>query len=306
LPTERTRLHRKLAEALTANPELRATGPGYAAVELAEHWWEAGAWLETLHASILAGDAMAALLAMPEAYAHYEHAITACEHLPEEQGRRAVDYVGLLLKAADVAYLASEPPRSVELVEFALAELGGSDARRAAIAYTMFGRNAWANGDAEGAFTAYEKAKAVLPSDSPSVELAGVIAEEARGLMLSSHYQDGATRARDAIAVAQAIGARAEEGHALNTLGCCIAELGDFDTGVSYLREALTIAEEVGHPDHLNRAYGNITHVLNLAGRLEECAAFIFDDAIKSERLVGFRLNAAGQNCSEALIRLGR
>ena len=41
LPNERARLHRKLAVALTATPELGAVGPGHAAVELTGHWWGA-------------------------------------------------------------------------------------------------------------------------------------------------------------------------------------------------------------------------------------------------------------------------
>ena len=55
-------------------------------------------------------------------------------------------------------------------------------------------------------------------------------------------------RCHEAIAVAQAVGARAEEGHALNTLGCCRASLGHFDEGIDLVREALAIAEELGQP----------------------------------------------------------
>ena len=148
-------------------------------VELAEHWWEANAWSETLHASIRAGDAMAALLAMPEAYAHYGHAIVACEHLADDEGRHAIDYVDLLLKTADVAYLAGEARRSVELVALAIDELDGTDARRAAVAYTMFGRNAWANGDAD-VLTA-ERRRQILAS------VDGLAAEALRTLGVALH-----------------------------------------------------------------------------------------------------------------------
>ena len=69
--------YRRLAVAMTAHPELAPTGPGHRVIELAGHWWEANEWSEALHASIAAGDAMIDLLAMPEAYAHYERALSA-------------------------------------------------------------------------------------------------------------------------------------------------------------------------------------------------------------------------------------
>jgi pentatricopeptide repeat protein len=307
LPTERARLHHQLAVALSTHPELGATGPGHAAVELAGHWWEAGVWSEALHTSIRAADAMAALLAMPEAYAHYERAVSACERLPDETGRRAIDYVDLLLKTADAAYLTGTPQRAVELVNTALAGIDtASDPRRAAIGFTMLGRNAWANSDAEGSFDALRRATELLPADPPSVELARAVAEEARSLLLIAHDNEAEVRSRDALAIARAVGARAEESHALTTLGACVAEHGDPETGIALIRDALAIAEDLGRPDGLDLAYRILTHVLMQAGRLDEAAQVVFDGIALDERLVGVRLNGAGGNSAEALIRRGR
>jgi pentatricopeptide repeat protein len=307
LPTERARLHHRLASALTANPELAASGPGYAAVELAEHWWEAAVWPHALTTSIRAADAMAALLAMPEAYAHYERAVSAYDQLPDNEGRRAVDYVDLLLKTADAAYMTGVPQRAVELVHIALANIDTAvDPRRAAAGYAMLGRNAWAIGDADSSFEALQRAAELLPSDPPSVELARVVAEEARNLLLIAHDCEAEARSRDALAIARAVGARAEESHALTTLGACIAEHGDPDAGITLIREALAIAEDLGRPDGLDLAYKILTHVLMQAGRLDEAAQVVFDGIALDERLVGVRLNGAGGNSAEALIRRGR
>ncbi len=131
LPDERARLHHQLAAALTADPALRATGPGHAAVELAEHWWEAGDWSEALPASTAAADAMVELLAMREAYAHYERAVSAYAQVQREDTERCVNYVDLLLKAANAAYLTGAPKRSVELANLALAELDETNDRAA-------------------------------------------------------------------------------------------------------------------------------------------------------------------------------
>ncbi len=307
LPTERARLHHRLAVALTTNPELRAAGPGYAEIELAGHWWQANEWSNALHASITAADAMAALLAMPEAYAHYERAISACERLPDETGRRAIDYVDLILKTSEAAYLTGAPQRSFELVKLALDSIDAvSDPRRAAAGLTMLGRTAWAIGDAEGAFDAYRRAAELLPVEPPSVELAAVMAGEARSLLLIAHDHEAEARSRDAVAVARAVGARAVESHALTTLGACVAEHGDPDAGIALVREAVEIAEELGRPDSLDLGYKILTHVLMQAGRLDEAAQVVFDGIARDERLVGVRLNGAGGNSAESLIRRGR
>jgi len=124
--------------------------------------------------------------------------------------------------------------------------------------------------------------------------------------MLMSHFDRGEAKAREAIATARAVGARMEEGHALNTLGCILGDRGDTTQGLALLRESLAIAEELGNPDQLYRAYNNLAYVLGLAGRLEEAAALVFEGDSASDKFVGIRLGACGQNSAECLIRLGR
>ena len=170
----------------------------------------------------------------------------------------------------------------------------------------MLGRNCWSIGDGDAAFAAFRQASEALAGEPPSVELAAVTAEEARSLLLIAHDSEAAGRSRDAIAIARAVGARAEEGHALTTLGAAVADLGDPDGGIELIREALTIAEELGRPDVLDLAYKILTHVLMNANRLEEAADVVFQGIALDEGLVGVRLNGAGQNSAEALIRLGR
>jgi DNA-binding CsgD family transcriptional regulator/tetratricopeptide (TPR) repeat protein len=306
LPAERADLHRALAIALTANPQLAATGPGYAAVELAGHWWEAGELTEALHSSIAAADAMAAVPAMSEAYAFYERAVSAYEQLGADASDAGIYRVELLLKTADAAYLSGMTERVVELVTLAQQSIDPTaDPRRAAIALTMLGRNAWSVGDDDGAFRSFRSAAELLPSDRPSAELAAVVAEEARGLMLLSRTMEAEQRCHDAIEIARACGDQVSRAHALSTLGACIADLGDFDAGLARIREALEIAESINNADQIGRAYTNLTHVLLLACRLDEAAATIIDPT-SEQPLVGARLSDAGGNAVEALLRLGR
>ena len=112
-------------------------------------------------------------------------------------------------------------------------------------------------------------------------------------------------RCREAIEVARATGARAAESHATCTLGVCLVELGEHEVGIELGRAALDIAEELGLPDLIERAYGNLSHALMTAGWLNEAAQLV-QNPMSGERATGVRLIAAGQNCAESLIRLGR
>jgi tetratricopeptide (TPR) repeat protein len=307
LPGERSRLHRHVATALAADATLAPAESGRRAAELAAHWWAAGEWAEPLGASIAAAEAAVSVWAFPMALAHLERALSAFDRLPVVALASAPDRVGLLEKASDVAYLADAPQRSVDLAREAIQRADShAEPARVSRLYTLLGRNAWAIGDSELAFEAYRRAVALVPAHPPSVELASVLAEEARGLMLMSRFTEAELRCHDAMSVATTVGARAVEGHIRCTLGNCRASIGYHEEGMALLREALAIAQEVANPDDVNRAYTGLSNVLVDVGRLEEGAALVFESAAVGDALWGLKLNGAAGNSVEALIRLGR
>ena len=308
LPGERARLHRSVALALMQHPELGAAGPGHAAMELADHWWEAGDWSESLRASVAAADAAVAIIAMPQAHAYFERALTAANRIPtDSRAWLGLDRIDLLMKTADAAYASGEIQRSINVAHDALNALNPTtDPRRAAVCYTMLFRNAWDVGDTREAFDALGKAAALLPPDMPSTELAGVLAEQARSLMLTDDYDQAVPKAREAIATARAVGARVAEGHATNTLGVCLFDQGETEQGLALVRRSLVIATEVANPNQLDRAYNNLMYIFNQSARLEEAAQLVFANDDDSDLMVGVRLSSAGQDSAEALIRLGR
>jgi DNA-binding CsgD family transcriptional regulator len=304
---ERRRLHRLMAEALTEDPSRCSSGPEGRTAELAVHWWAAGAWPEALEASMAAADTAIALWAFPEALAHLERALSALDRIPTAAAPTGTDRLELVEKTSDTAYLAGQGERSVELARQALDAVDAvSDPTRAARLHALLGRNTWSIGDSAAALGAYRQAAALLPTDAPSPALARILAEEARGLMMMSRTREAQARCHEAIDVARATSARASEGHALNTLGCCLSNLGHFDEAIVLMRDATGIAEEVGSPEDLNRALGNLGSLLVDSGRLEEAAALVFDSAAIGEELWGVKLEAAATNSSDALIRLGR
>lgn len=307
LPARRIRLHRAIAVALRDEPSLTGSIPSHRIAELATHWWAAGEWTAALRPALDAIDAALAVSAFPEALTFLEHALEALDRAPESAGTVGVDRLRLLEQGADLAYLAGANARAVELAQLAIdATDEHVDPTAAARCHTLLGRNLWGIGDSDAAFDAYRRAVSLLPADTPSVELARLLAEEARGYLLMSLPTKGEQCAREAVAVARTVGARNVEGHALNTMGCCRAALGFVEDGVDLIRQSLLIAEELASPDDLNRAYGNLASVFLDQGRLEDAVSVMFDSAAVGEDLWGVRLNGASGNGVEALVRLGR
>jgi DNA-binding CsgD family transcriptional regulator/tetratricopeptide (TPR) repeat protein len=218
-----------------------------------------------------------------------------------------IDRIDLLMKTAEAAYMNGELLRSVAVAQDAINAMDAdTEPRQAAACYTMLHRNAQAVGESRVASDALDQAVALLPPDVPSAELAGVLAEQARSLMATECYEQAEAKAREAIAVARAVGARVTEGHATNTLGVCIFEQGETEQGLALVQRSLVIATELANPGQLDRAYNNLMYIYNQAARLEEAAQLVFKNVDGRDFMVGARLSAAGQDSAEALIRLGR
>ena len=167
---------------------------------------------------VMAADAAEAVWAFPEALAHLEHALSALDRMPSSAV--VADRTALLAKVSEVAYMAGAPDRAVELAQAALESCDAvADPFSAARYYTLLGRHQWALGDSQAAFDAYREAAALLPKDPPSAELARILAEEGRWLMLVSRNGEAEASCREAIAVARAVGARGVEGHAFVLVG---------------------------------------------------------------------------------------
>ena len=102
--------------------------------------------------------------------------------------------------------------------------------------------------------------------------------------------------------------ARGEEGHALCTLGISKAWGDDPEAGVALLREARTIAEELGRLDDIFRATANLTTALDLLGRRRE-AVDVAMAGIEAARSAGQEAvygNFLRGNGADSLFWLGR
>ena len=307
LPGERTRLHLALAEALAADPGLATESAGNAAAELAFHWRACRRLEKALTASVEAGLEAESSYAFAEANRQLENALELWEQVDEAERRAGMDHPTILLRAAQNASLNGQAHRAVALARSAVDEADpAADPTRAGLARERLGEFLWLAGDSDSAIEVLRTAVDLLPSEPPGVERARVLAAEARILVLHGRPDESRARCEEAIAIARSVGARADEGHALNTLGICLLMVGERTDAVSRLSESRRIAEDCS-PEDLWRAYANLGEAIEQDGRVEE-AVELGLEGVELVRPLGQRNWGAyilGQVASQ-LVRLGR
>jgi DNA-binding CsgD family transcriptional regulator/tetratricopeptide (TPR) repeat protein len=272
LPGERRNLHRAFAEALDARVPGRGASEAGHWAELAHHWAAARQDDRAFDASLRAAGAAMSSFAFGAALLGYERALELWDGIDDPGAVAGIDRLELLRRAGLAALLAADYRRAVahrrEAVRGADATV---DPVRAGLLREELGRALWVLGDSAASLEAYRDALATIPAQPPTAERARAVSGFGQILMLRSRYEESRALCEEAIAIARAVGARAQEGHALNTLGLDLASLSD-RSGVDALEEALRIAREVHNPDDIGRAFVNLGEALNLC---DETAAAV-------------------------------
>jgi DNA-binding CsgD family transcriptional regulator len=313
LPPARRVLHTRAAAALAElrPPAAPADRAGHA-VQIAFHWKEAGQAREALAAAVHAGDLARAAHAPAEALAQYTFAIEELadewHNVPDPQAAAALNEVSLLERAAEAASAAGENTRAQELVRRLLTRTGpAAEPVRAALWLERLGRFSWLAGDLATSQQAHEDALRIIP-DQPSAAWARVLAANAQSLMLQAQLLSSRGYAEQAVAVAQAVGARAEEAHARNTLGTNLATLGCHADGIEMIRDGLRIARQIGDTTEAARCHVNLASVLTEARRAEE-ALRAGEEGVAEITALGLARTAGAAilgSVLEALYLLGR
>jgi DNA-binding CsgD family transcriptional regulator len=309
LPPTRQALHARAAAALA---EMRLPGElaaraGHAA-QIAFHWQQAGQDGPALAAAVRAGDLAQAAHAPAEALAQYTIAIAGWQNLPDPQAAADVDEVSLLERAAEAASAAGDNAHAQKLAQRVLTRTGpAADDVRAALRLERLGRFSWLAGDLDTSRQAYDDALRIIP-EQPSAARARILAATAQSLMLQSRFVSSRGYAEQAIAVAQAVGARAEEGHARNTLGTDLAALGSHAAGVEMIRAGLQIARQIGDDNEAARCQVNLASILANARQAAD-ALQAGEEGITEVTALGLARTAAAAilgSVLEALYLLGR
>jgi DNA-binding CsgD family transcriptional regulator/tetratricopeptide (TPR) repeat protein len=276
LPGERIRLHAMFGAAFDAR--LARGGPltptrAALLAEAAHHWLAAGDSTRALPVTVDAALAAERTYAVPEAFRLFRRALQLWWDVPDGSRRSALDLPDLYWHAAHAAFATGAAEDAVTHVRQALDEIDErADPLRAAVLLSWQGRYLQCAGHPLTAtLRAFETATRLVPEE-PTRERAEVLAAHARMIMMTTRWADAADLATTAVSVARQVGARADEAHAVGTLGSCLAMLGDSESGLVHLREALSISTQIGDRIGVWRMSTNLSDVLFHIGSLTEAA----------------------------------
>ena len=304
LPPERRALHARWAKALedTTAADMR-TAADWAA--LAYHWDRADRRPPALRSAIAAADSAARVYAFASARAHLERARALWQIVKPEDRPNGLDELELVRRLADAARLAGDRDGAIPIVEQALA---GSDPHADPLAvaglYATLGRLIQSR---EPALRALERALELLP-DGPSAQRASVML--GMGAVLEYGQVPSSIRhlAAQALDVARAACALAEEGRAHNLLGAALAFGGRVDDGLAHFDHAIRIARELDQGDDLAIALNYRGNVLLMLGRAEAALASL-EERLEEVRRAGLALSYGlwlEETILDCELRLGR
>ena len=297
LPGEREELHAKLAE------ELARSGAASAA-ELAPHWEAAGRSTDALVASVEAAREAEAVFGLAEALAHLERALALWDAVPDAAELAGLDLAELCTRTAELASQIGAAARAVELGRRAIEVVGEGN------------RTVRRSSMCASASTSSRPAVKTLASPRSSARSSSCRRSRPHrsgrmrwghsrgGLAVAWRHAESLPISEQALALARRVGAREAEVRALTVLGSDLAHLGRGEEGLADLRQALQLAEEIGDHIGLDRAYGHLTDVLTMLGRLRESVR-LGQEGLEVMRRYGIDSPLLVANQIEALIAIG-
>ncbi|MGP4045210.1 helix-turn-helix transcriptional regulator [Streptomyces sp. 2A115] len=325
LPGERSRLNRRYAEALEADPTLVPVDER--AARLASHWYHAHDAAKALPAVLDASVAARRRHAYSEQLRLLERAMELWDTAPEtvRAELRPVDYtevyppwgcdpdttplryLDLMAEAAVAGRFCGERERALKITKRALHVLEDEgDPLRAAWFWIQRSRlvEAQARGDGWQELATAQELVRGLP---PSKVHAEVLANVAHWSMVHRPGPAALLAAERAVEYARMVGVRDIELNARLTLGGLLVESGDIEEGLAEVHEVKERAGELGAASVLGRAHVNLPHYLEGIGRSQE-AVVILQEGVELVRKLGLLDTEAWVwgNLAESLHSLGR
>ncbi|MFE5817138.1 AAA family ATPase [Streptomyces sp. NPDC056479] len=325
LPGERSRLNRRYAEALEADPTLVPAGERV--MRLASYWYHAHDPAKALPAVLDASVTARRRHAHAEQLRLLERAMELWDTAPEDVRAtlRPVDYaevyppcgcdpattplryLDLMAEAAVAGRLCGERERALKIIKRALHLLEDEgDPLRAAWFWVQRSRlvQAQARGDGwKELGTAQELVRGLPPSEVH----AEVLAAAANWSMLRAPGPDAMSAAERAVEYARMVGAEVIELNARLTLGVLMVDAGEIDAGVAQMYEVKDEVLARGLTAVVGRSHVNLPSVLEGVGRSGDSVG-ILREGLRLTQEWGLRDSEAWiwTNLAESLISLGR
>lgn len=325
LPGERSRLNRRYAEALEADPTL--VPPDERVMRLASYWYHAHDPAKALPAVLDASVTARRRHAHSEQLRLLERAMELWDSTPQDVRAtlRPVDYtevyppcgcepattplryLDLMAEAAVAGRLCGERERALKITKRALhlLEDEGGDPLRGAWFWVQRSRlvQALARGDGWKELNTAQELVRGLP---PSEVHAEVLARVANWSMLREPGPEAMSAAERAVEYARMVAAEGIELNSRLTLGGLMVEAGHIEAGLAQMYEVRDEVVARGLTAVVGRSHVNLPSVLESVGRSEE-AVGILREGLRLTQKMGLRDSEAWVwgNLAESLISLG-
>ncbi|CAL9579544.1 hypothetical protein SUDANB43_04974 [Streptomyces sp. enrichment culture] len=336
LPGERSRLNRRYAEALDADPTLVPAAERV--MRLASYWYHAHDPAKALPAVLDASVEARRRHAYSEQLRLLERAMELWDSVPDDVRAtlRPVDYtevyppcgcdpattplryLDLMAEAAVAGRLCGERERAMKITKRALRLLedeqdpaagtgaSGRDPQRAAWFWTQRSLLVQAQGRGDG-WRELGIAQELVRGLPPSQVHAEVLAMAANWSMLHSPGPDAMTAAERAVEYARMVGADEIELNARLTLGGLMVDAGQIDAGLAEMFQVRDLVVAQDRSVVVARSHVNLPSSLESVGRSRE-ALGILREGVDLTRRMGLLESEAWVwgNLAESLISLGR
>jgi DNA-binding CsgD family transcriptional regulator len=304
LAGERRDLHARMAGALESACAIDGRGVGEWSA-LAHHWEAAGDPGRALAAAIAAAEAATAVYAFADARRQLERARGLWAAAAPNDRPVEIDESELLRRLAEAMRLGGDADGAVSVAEEARAALPpAADPVRAARLELLL---SVLIRDMGACLDHAHRALELLPP-GPSVERSAAVLRIASAHVYGERPSDVRRLGLEALAAAQDAGAAADEGAAHRMLGDALAWAGQGEAGLAHLHTAGRVALEHDRPEDHVRAMDHVGAALMMLGRLEE-ALDVYDSTLAYMRGVGLALAQGAwfdTNAAECEVRLGR
>ncbi|WP_167752013.1 LuxR family transcriptional regulator [Streptomyces sp. H23] len=336
LPGERSRLNRRYAEALDADPTLVPAAERV--MRLASYWYHAHDPAKALPAVLDASVEARRRHAYSEQLRLLERAMELWDSVPDDVRAtlRPVDYtevyppcgcdpattplryLDLMAEAAVAGRLCGERERAMKITKRALRLLedeqdtgsgtgaSGRDPQRAAWFWTQRSLLVQAQGRGDG-WRELGIAQELVRGLPPSQVHAEVLAMAANWSMLHSPGPDAMTAAERAVEYARMVGADEIELNARLTLGGLMVDAGQIDAGLAEMFQVRDLVVAQDRSVVVARSHVNLPSALESVGRSRD-ALGILREGVDLTRRMGLLESEAWVwgNLAESLISLGR
>ncbi|WP_371674387.1 AAA family ATPase [Streptomyces sp. NBC_00289] len=326
LPGERSRLNRRYAEALEADPTLVPADERV--MRLASYWYHAHDAAKALPAVLDASVAARRRHAYSEQLRLLERAMELWDAAPEEVRARLrpagytevyppsgcdpettpLGYLDLLAEAAVAGRLCGERERAFKITKRALRLLEDEDdPLRAAWFWVQRSRLVQARTHGGDGWAELSTAQELVRGMPPSEVHAEVLGSVASWSMMHAPGPEALSSAERAVEYAQMVGAHEIELNARITMGVLMVDAGDVEAGLAQMYEVKQRALEADSPFVLGRAYVNLPAELQAVGRSREAVALLEEGAAGTRKFGLLDSEAwVWGNLSESLHSLGR